>query len=281
MSRKGYGPVLRQARRLEEHLAGLSNAIVAFSGGVDSSLLAYAARRVLGDRMVAAIGESSSLARRDFSAAKKFCRKHGIELRVVRPAEMEDHSYVANRPDRCYHCKKRLFSAMVVLAKKLSGGAGKAGPWTILDGANADDAFDYRPGLKGGLEKGVRSPFMELGLSKDDIRKLSRHYGLDTADKPASPCLSSRIPYGDKVTEAKLQSVEKAEDFLLGLGFRPCRVRHHGSVARVEILETDLPRAFAERRTISKNLRRAGFIYAALDLDGFRSGSLNATIKKP
>jgi uncharacterized protein len=260
---------------LLESLATLGSAVVAYSGGVDSAYLLWAAHRALGPRALAVIGRSDTYARSELEGALAEAGRIGAAVRVVPTAELEDPRFRDNPPDRCYHCKSELFTKLESLARA-------EGFATVLDGTNADDRSDYRPGRRAGEEKGVLSPLAEAGLTKAEIRLLSRRAGLSVWDKPAMPCLSSRFPYGAQITSEKLRQVEEAEAWLRGRGYRECRVRHHGEVARVEVALADLPRLVTEpdRSRVIAALRALGFAYVTLDLSGFRSGSLNEVLPR-
>ena len=260
---------------LLERLGALGSALVAYSGGVDSAYLLWAAHRALGPRAVGVIGRSDTYARSELEGALAEAGRIGVAVRVVSTAELEDPRFRDNPPDRCYHCKSELFGKLVVLARS-------EGFATVLDGSNTDDRADYRPGRQAGEERGVLSPLAEADLSKAEIRTLARRAGLTVWDKPAMPCLSSRFPYGAQITSEKLGQVEEAEAWLRGRGFRECRVRHHGDVARVEVPVGDLSRLAAdpERSRVVSALRALGFTYVTLDLTGFRSGSLNEVLRK-
>ncbi|HEV8479251.1 MAG TPA: ATP-dependent sacrificial sulfur transferase LarE [Candidatus Eisenbacteria bacterium] len=266
---------LAKQARLLERLAGLGSAVVAYSGGVDSAYLLWAAQTALGSQTLAVIGRSDTYARSELAGALAEAGRIGAAVRVVSTAELEDPRFRDNPPDRCYHCKSELFT-------KLSALALVEGFTTVLDGTNADDRADYRPGRKAGEERGVLSPLAEAGLTKAEIRFLSRRAGLTVWDKPAMPCLSSRFPYGAKITSEKLHQVEEAEAWLRGRGYRECRVRHHGDVARIEVAAADLERLVAEpdRGLATAALRALGFAYVTVDLTGFRSGSLNEVLPK-
>lgn len=262
------------AQELGEYFSKHGNAIIAYSGGVDSALLAYVAHLALGKKMVAALADSPSLARREYRFALNFARDHGISLRIVRTGEMENPFYKANQGDRCYHCKKALFEKLEELRQQLEESLTEAS-WSIFYGVNQDDLGDYRPGIQAGREAAILTPYVELGIDKTMIRAVSTYYGLEIAEKPAMPCMSSRILYGEEVTVEKLSQVEKAEDFLYDLGFSVLRVRHHGDTARIEIPVQDYAMLLENRQEVSRIFHDLGFTYVSLDLDGFRSGSLN------
>lgn len=265
------------ARNLEDYFSDYSDAIIAYSGGVDSTLLAFIAHRALGNKMVAALADSPSLSRREFDAAVNFTQTHDIPLRIVQTAEMEDPLYRANQADRCYHCKKTLFQELINLSKKLAE-PGSEAPKPIFYGANLDDLKDHRPGMQAAGEASILSPYLELGINKNTIRALCAYYGLEVADKPAMPCMSSRILYGEEVTLEKLHQIEEAENFLYTLDLNVLRVRHHGFTARIEVLPRDFTKILENRDKISKKFHELGFAYVALDLDGFHSGSFNTVL---
>jgi len=268
----------QSAQKLEEHLKKMQQTMIAYSGGVDSALLAFAAHRVLGERMVAVLADSASLARREYRNALGFTQKHGIPLQIIRTRELEDPSYQANQADRCYHCKKVLFAKIEVLRKQLQGSR-DIEPWQISYGVNVDDLGDYRPGIQAARDASIRAPYLELGFSKQTIRDVGAYYNLEIADKPAMPCMASRIAYGEKVTPEKLSQVEQAEDFLYDLGLRVLRVRHHGDTARIEVPLPDFKTILTHRKEIRQKFHALRFVYVALDLDGFKSGSLNSVLK--
>jgi uncharacterized protein len=260
-------------RALEEHLGLLGSLMVAYSGGVDSAFLAATAHRVLGSRMLAVLADSPSLARRDFEQACEFARARGIPLHIIATEELSRPEYQRNAADRCFHCKDELFQAMEALGPML-------GFEHIAYGMNADDTRDYRPGQRAAEEHAVLAPLAEAGLTKSEIRALAKAAGYALWDRPASPCLSSRVEYGRTVTREVLQQVEKAEESLRQLGFSELRVRHHGELARVELARTEMPRALTMEMLddITAALKLAGFHYVTLDCQGFRSGSLNAVL---
>ena len=257
-------------QRLEASLRALGSVIVAYSGGIDSAYLAFAAHRVLGDKMLAVIADSASLARSHYRDAVEFAAQQGIPLRTVQTSELEQEAYAVNDSNRCFHCKDELFTVLERERAELGFDA-------VAYGLNADDRGDFRPGQRAAVAHRVAAPLAQAGLTKADVRALAKAAGLNLWDKPASACLSSRIEYGRRVTPENLRMVEEAEDALRGLGLRNFRVRHHGAVARIEIAENELPWALnAERlRSMSAAVRAAGFNYVALDCDGYRSGSMN------
>ena len=261
-------------RRLRKLISSFDSVIVAFSGGADSAYLAYVANAELGVRALAVTGDSASYPSFQRDLADKLVASFGIKHEIVFTEEFQDSNYTSNPPNRCYFCKTELYS-------KLSRIASDRGFAVICDGANAGDSGDYRPGQQAAREHGVRSPLAECGMSKAEIRELSRRAGLPTWDEPASACLSSRIPYGQPVTIEKLSMVDRAENALKDLGFRQVRVRHHDDVARIEIGADELARALAPEAAsrISRALKTIGFRYVTIDLEGYRMGSLNEALK--
>jgi uncharacterized protein len=260
-------------RALETQLGTLENVMVAYSGGVDSAFLAATAHRVLGSKMLAVIADSASLARRDFEAANEFARGLGMPLKVVATEELDKPEYQRNDANRCFHCKDELFATMEALGAELDFAC-------IAYGMNADDTRDFRPGQRAAQQHRVLAPLADAGLNKMEIRALAKAAGYTLWDRPAAPCLSSRVEYGRTVTREVLEQVERAEDSLRALGFRELRVRHHGELARVEIARNELPRALSMEMfdAISTALRNAGFQYVTIDTTGFRSGSMNVIL---
>jgi uncharacterized protein len=258
---------------LEARLGALGSLMVAYSGGVDSAFLAAVAHRVLGAKMLAVIADSPSLARRDFAEARQFAQSLSMPLQVIATEELERTDYARNDANRCFYCKDALFAAMEALGAKL-------GYKNIAFGMNADDRGDYRPGQRAAAEHEVLAPLAEVGLTKLEVRALAREAGYSVWDRPAAPCLSSRVEYGRQVTREVLLQVERGEESLRRLGFRELRVRHHGEMARVELARDEMPRALTMEmmEAISAALQAVGFKFVALDCAGFRSGSLNALL---
>lgn len=261
-------------RRLRQNLQELQSVAVAFSGGVDSVFLLKTAHEVLGSEAIAVTAVSPSFPEWESEEAKKFCSENGIRQLTFLSGELEIEEFRENPPNRCYICKRRIFEKIWEIARENQRKA-------VVDGSNTDDENDYRPGMKAVKELGVRSPLKEAGLSKAEIRELSRLFGLPTWDKPSFACLASRFVYGETIDEKKLKMVEQAEQFLFGLGFCQVRVRIHGMLARIEVRQEELPE-LAEtdiRRKISKRLKEIGFTYVTMDLEGYRMGSMNEVKK--
>ena len=274
MSSGTAGPAGEKFSNLLSFLSSAESAVLAFSGGVDSSFL-LKAMKLSGMRFLAVTAFSGTMPEKDFHDAVSFAKETGVDHLVIHTEELSNESFVSNPQDRCFYCKEELF-------KKLRKIAAERGYRHVFDGTNADDLDDYRPGLKAAALYGVRSPLAESGFSKEDIRGMSRELGLIAWDRPSSPCLSSRFPYGSRITVSGLKQVEKAEEFLRGLGLRELRVRNHGDIARIEVAEKDMQVLLepGNRTKITEALKALGFSFVALDLEGYISGSMNRALEK-
>jgi len=263
----------QKEKKLEDVLQSLGPMLVAFSGGVDSSYLAYKAHQVAGDRVLAVTADSPSVPAHQRKMALRLAEHCGFPHEVIRTDEVDLEEYRENPPNRCYFCKDELFAKLTVMAKERGYAA-------IVDGLNADDLGDYRPGRQAARRHNVRSPLMESGLTKDEIRELSRRAGLPTADQPASACLASRFPYGVRITDEKLRRVDQGEETLRDMGFRIFRVRHHEETVRLEFGPEDMARALNREMAarLCSVFKALGYRYVTLDLEGYRTGSLNEVL---
>lgn len=258
---------------LKEHLKQLQSVAVAYSGGVDSTFLLAVAHDVLGDNVIAVTARSSTYPEREFREAAEFVQKIGIKHVVIISEELDIAGFADNPTNRCYYCKRELLTKVLDVTRENK-------IRHVAEGSNVDDLGDYRPGMQAVRELGVVSPLREAGLGKAEIRILSQEMGLPTWDKPAFACLASRFPYGEKITREKLDVVDQAEQYLLDMGFRQVRVRHHGDIARIEVSPSERPKFFNTKimDKISEKFRQLGFMYTALDLQGYRTGSMNEVI---
>lgn len=257
---------------LLQKLKNCGSLAVAFSGGVDSAFLVYAAHEALGGKLLAITAVTQSYPRHEAADAAKILQSYGVKHAQIELNQLVIPGFCQNGAERCYYCKYALFT-------KIKEAAQKQGISLVADGANTDDENDYRPGMRATAELGILSPLRSAGFSKLDIREASKELGIFTWNKPSYACLASRIPYGEEITAEKLAMVERAEQALLDMGFKEMRVRCHGKLARIEVAENDFAKAAAQRKEISAAVKNAGFLYAALDLEGFRSGSLNAALE--
>jgi pyridinium-3,5-biscarboxylic acid mononucleotide sulfurtransferase len=263
--------MLAKLENLKTIIKKTDGAVVAFSGGVDSTLLLKVAHDILGEKVLAITANSETYPKRELEAAKAFALSLGIRHIVIETLELEIDGFADNPPDRCYYCKHELFSKLTEIAKT-------NGMEYVFDGSNYDDRNDHRPGMRAAKQLGVVSPLKQAGMTKDDIREISKEFGLSTWNKPSFACLSSRFPYGTKITPEKLVVIGEAEDFIRDLGFTELRVRHHDNIARIEIGKADLERIIPYADKIVEKVKSLGFLYVTLDLAGFKTGSMNYTL---
>jgi pyridinium-3,5-biscarboxylic acid mononucleotide sulfurtransferase len=260
-------------QQLQQILRDLKSCAIAYSGGVDSTFLIKIAYDLLGDNSLAVTATSSTYPQRELQDAKRYAQEIGIPHVIIHSEELDIPEFLDNPSDRCYYCKKELFHKIQEIAKEQHLNA-------VLDGSNADDTLDYRPGARARNELGVRSPLKEVGLIKQEIRQLSSTLHLKSSEKPAFACLASRIPYGVKITKERLKQVETAEEYLFSLGIKQCRVRYHDHIARIEVPVDEITTIVANTQKIIKRFKTLGFTYITLDLEGYRTGSLNEVLKK-
>ncbi|HYE09927.1 MAG TPA: ATP-dependent sacrificial sulfur transferase LarE [Patescibacteria group bacterium] len=264
---------LSKLENLKTIIKNTGGAVVAFSGGVDSTFLLKVAHDVLGDKVLAVTANSETYPKRELEEAKAFAESLGIRHIVIETLELEIAGFADNPPDRCFYCKHELFSKLTEIAKA-------NGIEYVFDGSNYDDRNDHRPGMRAAKELGVVSPLKQAEMTKDDIREASKEFGLSTWNKPSFACLSSRFPYGTKITQEKLSVIGEAEDFIRDLGFKELRVRHHDNIARIEIGKADLERIIAYADQIVEKVKSLGFLYVTLDLAGYKTGSMNYTLSE-
>jgi uncharacterized protein len=258
---------------LQQLLKDLKSCAIAYSGGVDSTFLIKVSYDILGKNALAVTATSSTYPERELDEARQYAQEIGIPHIIIHSEELDIPSFSDNPPDRCYHCKKELFQKIQHIAQEHHLNA-------VLDGSNADDTSDYRPGTRARNELGIKSPLKEVGLTKQEIRELSSQLHLKSSEKPAFACLASRFPYGVKITKERLKQVESAEEYLFSLGIKQCRVRYHDHIARIEVSADDFPIIHSHVQKIIKHFKTLGFTYITLDLEGYRTGSLNEVLDK-
>ena len=266
---------IQKLEQLKKIFKDMDSVVIGFSGGVDSTFLIRVAKDVLGEKVIAVTASSSTFPEREMKEAIDFAKKLGVSHMIIKSEELDIEGFSKNPKDRCYYCKKELFSKIFKIAKDNNYNF-------VADGANVDDTGDYRPGMTAARELGVRSPLLEAGMTKNDIRVLSKEMNLPTWDKPSFACLSSRVPYGQEITVEKLQMIDLSEQFLLEIGFKQVRVRHHGDIARIEVSPEERGKFFNldVMDKVSQKLNEIGFKYITLDLKGYRTGSMNEVLNK-
>jgi uncharacterized protein len=270
---KEKGKIDKKYRDLKDIILRLGSALIAYSGGVDSTLLLRVARDVLSDKVLAITAKSPVYPPEELDQARALARELGVRHEIIETRELADPRFIDNPTERCYWCKRELFAELTSIARENNLNH-------VLDGTNLDDLDDFRPGMRAADECGVRSPLKEAGLTKEDIRSLSKLLGLPMWDKPSFACLASRFPYGTRITQENLIKVERAERFIRGFGIPQVRVRHHDRIARIEVMEQDVPTLLGEhiRKRISSYLKNLGYCYVAVDLEGYRTGSMNEAL---
>jgi uncharacterized protein len=265
------GESFEMREKLVDWFRGEKGAVIAFSGGVDSCVVAAAARETLGERAIAVTSDSTTFPNIELAHAKRLADEMGVAHEMVTENELLNPLFVKNPQDRCYHCRKGLVEGLKAVADRYS-------ITCIVDGANADDAKEHRPGMRAMREAGIKSPLLELGITKADVREIAKGFGLSVHEKPAMACLASRIPYGERITEEKLNRIEKSENFLRDLGLSQLRVRHHDSTARIEVPQEEMHTILENRAQVVEELKNLGFAYVTLDMQGYRSGSMDEVL---
>lgn len=265
--------IAQKLEKLKKILLKMDSVLIAYSGGVDSTLLLKVAKDILNGRVLAITAKSPTYPSNEVKKARDVTEQLKVKHKIITTNELSNQKFICNPVNRCYYCKTELFSALKKLAKKHN-------LKFIVDGSNYDDRKDFRPGNKAKAKFGVRSPLKEAGLTKNDVRILSKKFGLSTWDKPTLSCLASRFPYGLSITKSNLEKVNKAEDFLHGLGFKQVRVRHYCNLARIEVDQKDIPQFITYRKLIIEKLKELGYTYVTVDLEGYRTGSMNEVLKR-